>query len=698
MATSGPRRLLLRLATLTGALAILAPTAAVETAALTPPSQGEPPPTARYGDLLRGLKGEIERALPALDGMKTSALQKARDAVNKATTEANAAQQALNKVQTAKALVDHAKAKWIGGAEKGIAQAEAALKKAATDAEREAATRDLAKWQANREEGIKALKERQEALDRMKAGEPTLVRANQEAQESLARARATELDAGRALLADADPFLSGGKLEAALVKCALLIEATPKGLAEFAQQDRAHETLIENLLSNDALMKRMLEAGGARGGRYGQAMKIYSDIQKAAPSAREGILERLALATSLEHAVPLAQRNSEEGADATAVVDPVRRYLHYEKAYLQGDLDPAFKGMTTWECRMIVNCSAPDSVLEWGRAMLRNYRPDHIYNPDYGWRYSGAVRTDVAYRHSNEYKDSDSLEFFQNVIKNGGVCGRRAFFGRFIVQSFGLPVWGVTQHAHAALGRWTPTGWVVNLGANWPWSWYEGRSGVDFLLETQARRYPEDYFKVLRAQWTGSVLGEQKYESLKEGNGGTWNLLAHYKKQEIVAEKKPTEAPALGQELAEANESADAKSAALVKAVVTDADRRTSTAPNGAISIPAAACSGAQIMASIGGGHQLFCGGRPFSCEVEVPAEGRYALSARVVTVHDALHLQVTPNNGKAGVDLAIPYTCGMWQATAPVEVTLARGKNALVFSKPTNTFTLKEITLTPVK
>ena len=40
----------------------------------------------------------------------------------------------------------------------------------------------------------------------------------------------------------------------------------------------------------------------------------------------------------------------------------------------------------------------------------------------------------------------------------------------------------------------------------------------------------------------------------------------------------------------------------------------------------------------------------------------------------------------------------GAWQTTAPVEVTLVQGKNALSFSKPTNGFALKDFTLTPVK
>ena len=44
---------------------------------------------------------------------------------------------------------------------------------------------------------------------------------------------------------------------------------------------------MEKLLADTALMKEMLEAGGASGGKYGQAMQIYTDIQKASPKAGE---------------------------------------------------------------------------------------------------------------------------------------------------------------------------------------------------------------------------------------------------------------------------------------------------------------------------------------------------------------------------------------------------------------------------
>jgi len=655
---------------------------------------------AKYSNILSGLQAEIAQDLPKVDEQQKAAFQKAREEVKAAEATANRSQPPLNNIQKAKALVEHAKGKWIGGTEKGIAKAQGALNKATTEAQREAAQKELAKWQANKEDGLKALKERQAALDKAKLDEPKLIQANQAAQAALAKARTNELLAAKALLAKAESFLSNYQLDAKLVKCAVLANATPRGLAEFAQQSPEQETLVEKLLSDTKLMKEMLEAGGAKAGKYGQAMKIYADIQSTSSRAKQGILQRLALGTSLEQAVPIGQRNAVTETNAPTSVDPVNRYLHYEKAYLDGELDPAFKNMTAWECRFITNAATPDHVLAWGREMLRNYRPDHIFNADYGWRYSGAVRTDVQYRSSTTYTDTDSLEFFQNVIKNGGICGRRAFFGRFIVQSFGIPAWGVTQHAHAAVGHWTPKGWVVNLGANWQHSWFDGRTGTDFLLETQARKSPKEYWKVLRAQWVGDALSEQKFNSMKAGTGGLWNLLALYEKKAIVAEAKPIELPALGQELGEANESPATKALAVEKATITAADKMVVIAPNGVVTIPAAVCGGAQLVKSFLGGQQLFSSGGSFHFDIDIPRAGKYVLTARVVTVHENPKLLLTANNAKEPVEIAVPYTIGKWGQTPPMQVSLAQGKNSLRFSRPAGSrgLTIKDFTLTPVK
>lgn len=667
--------------------------------ALTPQEQKF---EVQYATLLAGLQAELTKALPAIPEARKAALQQARVAVAKATAEAKTAQDALGKVATAKALVDHANGKWLGGAAKGIAAAEAALKKAKTDAERTAANQELAKWQANREDGLKALAERQAALTTAKQDEPKLLAAQQAGQAALAKAQAAELEAATLAIQSAEAFLGSDKWDGKLARAAVLANATPKGLAKFAAQGPAQAAALEKLLADETLMKAMLSAGGAEGGNYGQAAQIYAAILKANPKAQSGLFQQLALAISLECAVPIEQSNPLELTSAPATVDPVRRYLHYEQAQLSGELDPAFKTLSTWELRNAVNGDEPDSMLTWGREMLRNYRPDHVLNPDYGWRYSRAVSTDVRYGSQNVKDDLPALQKYQNIIKNGGICGRRAFFGRFILRSFGIPTVARPQVAHGALAHWTPNGWVVNLGAGWGASSAKGvldLSDADFLLETQVRKLPAQHLKAFRAQWIGDALGEAKYVSLKPGTGGFWNLLSVYAKKAAVAGEKPVALKALGEELSEANESAEVRSRALVKAAVTAEDKKLVVAANGTITIPPAACGGAQVLGSFGGGHQLFSGGGTITCEVEVPRAGNYTLTARVVTVQD--NPKVKLSVGKAApVDLTIPYTVGKWDQTPPVEVALAAGKNSLRMVRPDGSrgLSIKEFTLTPIK
>ncbi|MEZ6067124.1 MAG: hypothetical protein R3B90_15795 [Planctomycetaceae bacterium] len=143
------------------------------------------------------------------------------------------------------------------------------------------------------------------------------------------------------------------------------------------------------------------------------------------------------MAIALEHAVPVPQSNPIAATDAPATVDPLHRYLHFEKAYLAGELDPAFDRLSTWDLRMVVNGDEPDEVLAWGREMLRNYRPDHILDANDGWRYVGIVTSDVKYGSGDVKHDRPELQQYQNILMNGGVCGRRAFFGRFILRASG---------------------------------------------------------------------------------------------------------------------------------------------------------------------------------------------------------------------------------------------------------------------
>jgi hypothetical protein len=545
------------------------------------------------------------------------------------------------------------------------------------------------------------------AQDRKPAGHPS--KKNYEtAKEALALAATKTQPLAKAMLADLETFLASNKLDAQLAKYMVLAEATPRGLAEFAQQGKEQETLVEALLADDELMKQMAIADGAQDGKYGQAMKIYTDIQKASAKSKDGALQRLALALSLEHAVPVKQTNPAAQTDAPATVDPAKRYLHFEKAYLDGELDPGFKDLSVWDYRLVVNGDEPDDILAWGREMLRNYRPDHICTSDSRWRYVKAVKTDVRYGSQDNKYDRPELHKYQNIIMNGGVCGRRAFFGRFILRAFGVPTTARPQRGHAALVHWTPDGWVVCLGASWTWGWTSFGQDRDFLAHSQARMTGKPFERVRRAQLVGTALGEQRAFGFHAGASGFWNGVALYRQRAIIEKAEAVALAAVGEDIGEANES---KEKDVIEAVtITEADRKIVVGQDAVITIPAVACSKptsstAKIVftKSYLSGMQLHYSrnGNPeeFEYTFDAPAAGKYALSARVVATSADQHLLVAANDAKEPTDIPVPFTVGMWDKTQLVEVSLVKGRNVLRFSRnePVKGLTVKEFTLKPL-
>ena len=187
-----------------------------------------------------------------------------------------------------------------------------------------------------------------------------------------------------------DSFSTPDGLDAMLVKCAVISAATPIGLAEFAANGTAAEALVDRLLSDSMLMRDMLVAGGAREGQYGNAMQIFSKINQASDAlpltkvsvpppgmwddrSPETILHRLALGTALGHAAPIQTSYTELNA-SDAYVDPIVRYLNYEKAYQAGELDPAIEVLTTFECRHTTDSDAKEEDLAWLRDSMAIYR------------------------------------------------------------------------------------------------------------------------------------------------------------------------------------------------------------------------------------------------------------------------------------------------------------------------------------
>jgi formylglycine-generating enzyme required for sulfatase activity len=343
-------------------------------------------------------------------------------------------------------------------------------------------------------------------------------------------------------------IVASDSLDPLLARYVLLYQATPKCLAKEIAREPEQQVLIQQILSDDgdtALLKDMLLADGPRNYKWGRALQIYHDIcdisEHLKASDTHPVLQRLALAVALEHAQPIEQDNPKKpDHELDSHVDPIRRYLNYEMAFVQGDLDPHFELLKTWELRFVVDGTEPDEVAQWGREMLRNYRPDHVLTPNRDWRYVEMVRSNIRYGSGDVKYDRDDLQLYQNILLNGGVCGRRAFFGRFVLRAFGIPTTARPSKGHGALCHWTPLekndkdecfgGWCVCLGGGWGagWTKTQYKPDLDFLATSKARADTQAYWKVKRAQWIGGVFqekpyyGEKQIEEDKNANVGFW--------------------------------------------------------------------------------------------------------------------------------------------------------------------------------
>ncbi|HSH93404.1 MAG TPA: hypothetical protein VK968_04610, partial [Roseimicrobium sp.] len=334
-------------------------------------------------------------------------------------------------------------------------------------------------------------------------------------------------------------------------------------------------------------------------------------------------------------------------------------------------------------------------------------------NADFRWRYVEAVKTDVKYGSEEVKNDLPSLHPYQNMLMNGGVCGRRAFFGRFILRAFGVPTTARPQPGHAALVHWTPDGWVINLGAGWGSGTTRTRyeKDTDFLSVTQARTMASAFADVQRAHWLGDLAGEARVYGLEttKPRSGFWNYVAICRRQQLAEESKAKTLEAVGTDIGEANESKEKEVVAEVQ--INDADRRVTVGGDGVMTIPAAACGAPtrnnakiRFMASNLGGMQLHYSrlgaAQDFEYTLDVPTGGKYNLTARVVTNSVNQQMSVTANGSKEPANIPLPFTLGQWKSTNPVEITLVKGKNVLRFSRPADAkgLTMKDLTLSPVK
>jgi hypothetical protein len=694
----------------------------------------------KYAARLAGLQAEIGKELPAVSDAQKQACRDALATQKITEVKYDLATRGYHNSYPGKVAAHQSAVEKLEDAPAKLARAEMVLKNALAMPDgheaKQIALEEAQQTVENRKRDLEKfpaeVEKTRAAMEAAKAGYPEDKKKLEAAAQALKadKAKTTQVLASVGI----HTILDSDKLDAKLAQATVLAEATPYWLAVYAQQGSEQEQRVEKLLANTPLLIDMLVADGAVWGKYPQALEIYEAIQKAHPKSKEGIFQRLALAIALEHAVTIVEDRPVAEKDEIRYVNPVARYASYEKAYLAKELDPGFETLCAWSLRMVVDDDEPDAIRAWGREMLRNYRPDLITLDDLALRYVKAVETEINYTSKYEKLgyDRDDLQLYQNILAVGGICGRRAFFGRFILRSFGIPTTARSQPGHAALVRWTPKGWVVYLGGGWGSSnrtiFRRYPTDRDFLASTQVRQKPQDFLRVKRALWISTSLGQETQfgycDNIRMRELGNyvkqsvaevpmpefWQSAAMVVQNEIIDRLGLNALDAVGEDIGEANESALREKIAATE--IPASERKIIVDAKGVITIPAAATTVPtnntdviRFMPSNLGGTQLhytrYGGSETMEYTFDAPKAGKYALTARLVTPAPRQHLFLVVNGAKEAAAIPLPYTIGLWGELEPVEIELKQGQNTLSFHRGhyyMRGITIKDFKLTPVK
>ena len=575
----------------------------------------------------------------------------------------------------------------------------------------ESAKKSVDGWKKNLAKLPRDVKKKQGFFDKANKEMAALLKKIEAAKDTGKVARMETVKVLNSL--DVNSLLSSSKLDSKLAQYTVIAQATPRALGRYAAGSNESKANLDELFSNTALMLEMLVADGATDANYGEAMRIFKGIQKIGSKAKDGQLRRLALAVALVHATPMGEASGGEGVKRIKKIDPIKRYLSYEKAFLDGKLDPAFSNLTVWELKMVVDSNHDDASLEWGREMMRSYRPAIMKRAYTDQRYAHIVDQEIQYTSQFVKEDKPELKNMQNLLANGGICGRRAFFGRFVLKSFGIPTAARPEPGHATLAYYTPdNGWQAYLGSQWGSRARVPPYGRDmhFLLSTLAREDESNFLKVKRAQLIGEAIGEPRIYGLHGGESpGLWHSVAIAVQDGIADQVKANR---------EKDSSRD-KKPEIEKTVITDDDRKVVSDSSGVITIPAVATKIPEQNTAIPGwglmeivtftesnlgGKQLhfsrYGSSQTLEYTFDVSMAGKYELTSRMASSRWDMSLLVSVNDASP-VTMAIPFNSGLWDTSKPVTINLKAGSNTLVIARSQDMrkgIAIKDFTLTPAK
>jgi len=489
-------------------------------------------------------------------------------------------------------------------------------------------------------------------------------------------------------------------MEDKLTKAAIIAQASPEALAKFAADGYKNQNLLKRLFNDPELMREMILNGGAAQYEYGEAMRIFVECLGDDYDEEEEqdkffpVNKKIALACALELCTGVKH------FDTNDFIDPVARYKHFVEAHRNGELDPAFPHFSVWEMRHIVNCDAPNDQMEWCRNMVMLYCPHVTCITDPKMTYTYILQTDVRQRPP---KWTGTPRTYPMVLAGGGNESVNSWFGRFILQSFGLPVWGTKYRRKEGFTRWTSKGWETMMGADWDTATWNGKAGKDFKMELESRNKapPMEYFKKLvYLQCLADVIDPGKTMDIPKEERDVLHPERLWRSMSIVSLEL------LFQTEVEVKRTFERKGEGLVETKVEkylkmyeeDAPEKDNKfdEDSGKLTIYAANHNGVaemnvMIMASFKGGQQLNFvadGNVEYSIPDGAPTK-KWKLVLEVNTVSNnktpmSLFNVDDGDDDENAIKITLPYTMGMWKKTDPVEIEVGAG-DTIRLTRPKN-------------
>jgi len=388
-----------------------------------------------------------------------------------------------------------------------------------------------------------------------------------------------------------------------------------------------------------------------------ETLEIWRKILNTDPDSKDGIYQRLALATAI---APPGSVNIGAGGASTPA-DPVVRYKYYKTAYKNKELFPSFDKLTVWEYKKIVSSGASDADLTWAREMVNTWRPDLrikeqvVESTREVWRRNSPIPYDGS---------------FKNVLAGGGKCGPRSSWSQMVCHAFGIPAIGVRQPSHACVAAKSAypevqpqpgSAWKVHQGAGWHVSKLDGTSGLLFLEAVKERSHAAEFSQIEHLRWLASTLAAK--EAAEAVRAAANKIRESAPPPAAAPAPAPAPAPAIPEE-------------------------PFKTAP-GVIHVEAEAFSKMSGVCV----YDCFTGGKQVNFQknmesswidypIDVPATGTYGIIMRVAAANVDQVLDISSGTNKLAT-INIPNTTGLWTTTEAVDIKLDKGTQTLRISAP---------------